>query len=51
MEIILGDANAPKKQILMEGEGVKKNIKVVITVTLTVLNVERLKVVILHMTA
>ena len=51
MEIILGDANAPKKQILMEEEGVKKNIMVVIIVTLTVLNVERLKVVILQMTA
>ena len=47
MEIILGDANAPKKQILKEEEGVKQRLMVVFTVTLTVLNVERLMVVFL----
>ena len=51
MEIILGDANAPKKQILMEEESVKKNIKDVISVTLTVLNVERLRVVFQQVTS
>ena len=44
MEIILIDANALKKQIIVEGEGVNNDIKAAITVTLTELNVERLVV-------
>ena len=51
MEIILADANALKKQILVEGEGVKNDIMAAITVTLTELNVERLVVVLLRTTA
>jgi len=47
VEIILTDANALKKQILVEGEDVNNDIKAAITVTLTELNVERLVVVLL----
>jgi len=47
VEIILIDANALKKQILVEGEDVNNDIKAAITVTLTELNVERLVVVLL----